>query len=169
MPEDILNADYWRGRLQGAHKDNLHHAIFRCSKEKWLKIEAKHREILASCINDSDSIFDAGCGWGRLLSLLPATWQGRYLGVDLSPDFVHLARAHYPDRAFVVADLRQVASLNCIDLNNKYDWAVLISIRPMMRRNLGNWEWLNVEREVRKVAKKLLYLEYDEHDQGSIE
>lgn len=161
MPEMIGDIRYWKQRLEQASE--LHHAIFRCPLETWRRIEAKHREILARVIQPRDSIFDAGCGWGRLLELMPATWDGRYLGVDLSPDFVHMAQLAYPTREFVVGDLRELA------IPDRFDWALLISMRPMVKRNLGDDVWAAMERQVRRVATKLLYLEYDHDADGSVE
>lgn len=162
MTEPVLDTSYWKERLERAPKDAPHHAVFRCSAELWRRIEEKHRQILTQEIKPGDSILDAGCGWGRLLDLLPR-WDGRYLGVDLSPDFVEKARWLHPTREFVVGDLRR------LDFPDTFQWAVLISIRPMMRRNLGEEEWSKMESELRRVAKRLLFLEYDDTDEGSVE
>jgi SAM-dependent methyltransferase len=158
--ENILDPQYWKERLEAASL--RHHAIFRCSEERWRKIEDKHRFILASRIGQWDSILDAGCAWGRLLTLMPSWWKGDYLGIDISPDFVDLGNQEHPDRKFVVGDLRQIP-LGPLT----FDWAVLISIRPMVKRNLGEGIWTLMETELRRVARQLLYLEYDETDQGS--
>lgn len=167
MSEAISDPRYWRRRLREAGQ--LHHAIFKCPLERWQRIEAKHREILKEKIGPNDSILDVGCGWGRLLTLLPETWRGYYLGLDLSPEFIELAKRHHPWRLFAVADIRQSYTYDVRTEFKLYDWAILISIRPMMKRHLGDEEWSKVEANVRKVAKQLLYLEYDENDEGSIE
>ena len=168
MPvEDILNPSYWQQRLLLAPTKARHHAIFRCPTEVWERIEAKHRQILAEHIQPNDSILDAGCGWGRLLTLLPETWRGRYNGVDISPDFIMLARHRYPRQSFAVWDLQKLSELSY--LQPPYDWAVMISMRPMIRRNLGEEVWTQIETEIRKLAKKLLYLEYDDKSDGFVE
>ena len=163
MTEPILDPSYWEQRLRTAAE--LHHSVFRCPLDRWLRIEAKHREILAKLIKPDDAILDAGCGYGRLLTLLPTDWRGPYLGVDLSPALIAKARELHPRRAlnhFVVADLLNLPGGN-------WDWAVLISVRPMVRRNCGDEVWAEMERELRRVARKLCYLEYDEADEGSVE
>jgi hypothetical protein len=38
-----------------------------------------------------------------------------------------------------------------------------------VRRNLGDEAWEAMERELRRVAKRLLYLEYDPDSEGSVE
>jgi cyclopropane fatty-acyl-phospholipid synthase-like methyltransferase len=171
MTEPILDPQYWKQRLDAAHE--LHHAIFRCDKARWERIEDKHRLLLAEHIRPGQSVLDCGCGWGRLLTLLPNEWchdlHSHYLGIDLSPDFINLALAQYGitrRRRFQVADL---LNLPVESKHWNYDWAVLISIRPMIRRNLGDEAWDKMEKNIRKVANRLLYLEYDELCNGFVE
>ena len=163
MPEPILDPRYWRKRLDTAGEE--HHAVFKCPLDRWRRIEEKHRRILATTILDHHSVLDAGCGWGRLLSLMPSTWDGTYVGVDLSTDFITKAAGRYPGRMFMVADLRQLP-LGVIQI---FDWAVLVSVRPMVKRNIGESQWDIMEKGLRAVANRLLYLEYDEDDEGSVE
>jgi hypothetical protein len=185
MPEPINDLDYWKQRLEAAPKGREHEAVFRCSKERWAAIEKKHRDILALHIKPFDSVLDCGCGWGRLLLMLPPNWHGLYLGVDLSPDFIHkalvetipLAQKIYNGQngmgnrpgAFQVSDLRDLSRNVFLPGRRKWDWAVMVSVRPMVKRNLGGAEWDKMEAEIRKCAEKLLYLEYDPDDEGSVE
>jgi cyclopropane fatty-acyl-phospholipid synthase-like methyltransferase len=164
MKEDILSPEYWRYRLRTSPEEVRHHAIFRCPLPHWREIEEAHRKILAEKIGPEDSILDAGCGWGRLLSLLPPWWRGAYLGVDLSPDFIALARKERPDRTFLVGDLRNLSGIG-----ERYDWAIAISIRPMMNRHLGEETWQTMRGQLRRAARKVLYLEYDATDPGHVE
>jgi SAM-dependent methyltransferase len=173
VPEPILDTNYWKIRLQEAPPGELHQAIFRCPKEKWDAIAERHRQILKEHIKPTDSILDTGCGWGRLLDLLPVEWQLKsidrmqYLGVDISPDFIALARERHSKtgRLFVVGDLRDLWKLT----DRQYDLAILISIRPMVIRNLGQPVWNEMESQIRKKVERLLYLEYDPQDKGSME
>jgi SAM-dependent methyltransferase len=164
MTEPILEPRYWHDRL--ASSQERHHSIFLCGKEQWYRIEKLHKEILAEYLHDYDSVLDAGCGYGRLLSMLSPRWNGRYLGIDISPDFIGLAKQDFPSREFMLGDLRQLDYLG----GKQFDWAVLISIRPMVIRNLGGEEWDKMHAELRRVAKRLLFLEYDEkHPMESLE
>lgn len=164
--ELIERPGYWAKRFRDAPKEAFHQAIFRCSSEQWRKIEDRHRLLLFRKISPDDSILDVGCGWGRLLDLLPAAWDGNYLGIDLCPDFVHLAREKFLERMFVIADFRDyLGHLH----DHQFDWAIMISIRPMIIRHLGNECWEAVERQLRRVCRRLLYLEYDPEDGGSEE
>ena len=158
--EDILSPGYWKERLEKAAVP--HHAIMKCSLEKWQAIEAKHREILKRVVQLDDRILDAGCAWGRLLALMPDHWRGAYHGVDLSPDFIELARKNHPERDFRVGSIMEPLDVPPCDL------AVLVSIRPMIVRNLGQEAWDMAEINLRPVAKRLLFLEYDERSEGEI-
>jgi SAM-dependent methyltransferase len=162
VSDSILDPLYWRNRLN--RSSERHHSIYRCPLELWRRIEEQHRRILGAHIKTWDSVLDCGCGYGRLLSLMPVTWRGLYWGVDLSPDFIEVAKRDWPGRVFMEASLTDLpATLP------HFDWAVLISIRPMVRRELGDDVWNHMEQEIRKHASRLLFLEYDVNDEGSIE
>jgi 2-polyprenyl-3-methyl-5-hydroxy-6-metoxy-1,4-benzoquinol methylase len=166
MTEDILNASYWKQRLETA--TDRHQAIFRCDLARWRRIEEKHRQILARTIGNIDSILDAGCGWGRLLDLMPKHWYGSYIGIDISPDFIDLARNTYPRRVFRQGDLANLAPSNSLHPTVKYDWAICISMRPMIRRNLGDDYWDTIQYNLLAFTNRILFLEYDEQDEGEI-
>jgi SAM-dependent methyltransferase len=189
LGEAILNPRYWRLRLRAAPEHSLHHAVFKCPLEHWQRIEEKHQRILEKWILPSDVLLDAGCGYGRLVELLPRVWEGWYVGIDLSPDLIQLAEERYgpqPGRnwrwpnmgprytrpgtltlsryRFAVGDLRRLATIP----DRMFDWAILVSIRPMVRRHLGDKEWEKMETELRRVARRLLFLEYDVDDPGEV-
>lgn len=172
-PEPIYDPDYWKRRLSKA-KHEIHKAVFITSGENWRNIEAKHREILNRVILPHDTILDCGCGWGRLLDLLPKTWRGEYFGVDLSPDFISMARNTYPNHDFYEGSMEVVLpriadTMNLSDPNaERFDWAVMISIRPMIVRNCGQQVWDNIEKQLRLMCHRLLYLEYDTNDNGEV-
>ncbi len=160
MSEPVFDKAYWAGRLAAAN--SLHHSVFLCGSMRWSAIEKKHREILARHVKPGESVLDAGCGYGRLSQMLPE--DVRYLGVDLSDEMVATARRMYPDEKFRVVDLRQPWR----DMGS-FDWAVMVSVRPMVIRNCGQLAWGEIEENLRSVARKLLYLEYDEEGEGSVE
>lgn len=166
VKEPVCDPAYWAGRLETAGQ--RHHAIFKCPLDRWQRIEARHRVILSLHVKENDSVMDAGCGYGRLLTLLPPTWRGRYWGVDVSPDFVALADKTYPDREFTVADLTHRYKPGRLPPVPEFDWCVLISIRPMLLRNCGVDKWERFRANCKAFAKKLLYLEYDEEDAGTV-
>lgn len=175
MTRPVDQTEFWRDRLLRAERmSERHRAVYECTLQQWQAIEEKHREILARCIGPRASILDVGCGWGRLPRLLPPTWEGLYIGIDSSPDFIALAREDWKNHDHrsrmlfyqcTIAEAHEWVDTSCA----KMDWAVMVSFRPMIRRELGGEAWDKMEGEIRKLAKKLLYLEYDCEDPGSVE
>ncbi len=167
MSRPIADLGFWKSRLERALGGStpLHHAVYICPTDQWERIEQKHRQLLAKYIGPNESVIDCGCGYGRLPNMMPAQWQSRYLGVDFSPELIDLARQRNPDRLFVICNLLDLGNV----IRQRFDWAVLTSIRPMVQRELGGDVWAAMEKQIRSVADKLLYLEYDESSDGFIE
>lgn len=163
MTEPILDPAYWRTRLKESNQE--HHAIFLCSIEHWKAVETTHRSVLQEVIRPEESVIDVGCGWGRLLSLMPGEWYGEYQGVDLSPDFIAMAEENYPSREFMCMDARKLTRKL---IPQKFDWAVLISMEHMFRTNLDSLAWIELRNVIKSVARKLLVLEYDPNERGQI-
>jgi ubiquinone/menaquinone biosynthesis C-methylase UbiE len=165
VTEAIFDPLYWRRRLAASRE--IHQSVFRCTYDRWWRIEQQQQRVLAKHIQPGDCILDAGCGYGRLLDLLPANWKGEYLGIDLSPDMIREATVRYGDRPrcfFAVGDLRELPTGA-----GPFDWAILVSVRPMVIRNAGAEAWADMERELQRVSRRRLYLEYDEIDGSSVE
>lgn len=163
MTEPTHDPTYWKGRMDAATEE--HHAVFLTNLAHWQRIEAKHCEILAKHVGQTDSVIDCACGWGRLLDLMP--WhRGKYVGVDLSPCFIERAKQRHRGYTFYQASLDDMHLF--ID-DNQLDWAVICSVRSMVRRNSGDAAWDRMETEIRRVAGRLLFLEYDERHEGSVE
>lgn len=56
-------------------------------------------------VHDRASILDVGCGFGDLYHYLASRYPRiHYLGIDINPSMIALARRKYPDAAFEVAD-----------------------------------------------------------------
>ena len=166
MSEPISVPGYWKHRLEDAiSKGLIHHAIFRCPYETWIAIEDRHTQLLVDYIRPTTSIIDIGCGWGRLLSLLPRKWRGRYMGVDLCQQFIDLARENFPEHHFHLQNVRALDEL--IHPDDKFDLAIMISFRPMVIRNLGEEVWNQMEEQIKRVSVNQLYLEYDVTDGGT--
>jgi SAM-dependent methyltransferase len=69
-------------------------------KNSWGEFEFA-RELLRT-----KSIFDAGCGNGRLVKWLRENeFKGEYLGVDVSRELIELAKQNFPKEKFEIRDL----------------------------------------------------------------
>jgi len=153
MGKPVNNLDFWKGRLQDAEKGYLHYSVYVANPALWAFIEKKHRETLNKYIAWDDKVLDAGCGYGRGSEFIP----GEYTGVDFSPDFILKAKQLYPGKSFIKADLAKLPFEDHL-----FDWAVCISIKAMIKNNLGQEVWMPMEQELKRVAKKVLILEYED-------
>lgn len=59
-------------------------------------------EIVKKYLERSDSILDVGCGQGDILRHISST---EYLGIDITPEMIQLARVKFPTHRFQVADI----------------------------------------------------------------
>lgn len=157
-PEDYRPVDdpeFWRKRLEWAQEHKVpYFSIWNCQYEQWQAMIKQHAGQLTKFINPDDRVLDAGCAYGRLVELMPHSWRGAYLGVDISPDFIEYARKLYPTRDFRVGDLRSLPTPE-----EPYDWAICVMVYDMIRHSLGADYWAEVEAELRRVAKQILILE----------
>ena len=154
--KDVTNPDYWRDRMYGAFASGERHRLmFNGSKDAFDAREATQREAI-KVIGARQSVIDVGCGYGRLLELLRLQgWQGRYVGYDVSPDLVEIARRWWPDHQFYVRDIVK----NPPPCSIRSHWAVAMWVRTMLIDNQmpETWEW--IERWMRTVADNLLVVD----------
>ena len=154
----IFDIQFWRERLEYAKKlGQLDQAIGR-GFEFEAKIDPAHQPIVEKEIKPDDKVLDIGCGYGRT-----AHWfkDEQYTGIDFVPEFIETAKELHPKKVFRVLDLRE--SLPFAD--KEFDWGVLISIKGMIIRERGQEEWDKIEKELIRVCKKVLVLEYGNNNQ----
>lgn len=152
MLQPVDKIDFWRDRIADAHhRGREHFSVFIAHQTLWDKITASHSAIIKRETAGLKTL-DAGCGYGRV-----SQWVDDYTGVDFSPDFIKLANAKYPGKRFMVGDLTALPFKD-----GEFDVAVCVSIRGMVVGNLGQRAWDIMEKEVKRVAKKVLVLEYEE-------
>lgn len=133
------------------------YAVYLANPDMWSDIELQQSQIIRrECAGLK--VLDAGCAYGRI-----SEWVENYTGVDISPDFIERARAKYPGKQFAVADLRTLPFAD-----KEFDIAVCVSIKDMVIDNLGGEVWDIMEKELHRVAKKILLIEYLEGDHFKI-
>lgn len=160
MGEPIFDPNYWSDRLARAvAREQAHLAVYEGPATKWNEGRARQEKILRGHVNRFTSVLDVGCGWGRLLGIMPQGWEGPYVGVDICPEFIEIARRAWPSHYFILHDFRR-----SYPFERTYDLAVCCSIKPMVIRNAGRAVWAEVEDNIRRVARKILLLGYDDLD-----
>ena len=158
MVEPVDDPAYWRARLEKCGGE-LHRAVFNGSIDQFSPLQQAHRLGLLR-LDPDHNLLDAGCGYGRLVDLLPDNYRGRYVGVDISPELITLARLLHPGKEFAVADLRRLPYGD-----GEFHVAVVCSVRPMVIRNLGLEQWNLMEREIRRVTRlEPIYLTFGSWD-----
>jgi SAM-dependent methyltransferase len=157
----IDKQEFWKRRLDSALASGaIHTSIYDVSYDTWCRIQTIHQAILPRLLQGyrNPRILDCGCGYGALLDILPR--EGfTYLGVDISPDLVSLARTRHPDRQFFQADLRHLSLAQ-----RSFDVAIARSVEGMVKDNLGVAEWRAMEKEILRVADRLILLNYSVPD-----
>jgi SAM-dependent methyltransferase len=150
----VSATDFWKERIARAERDGIeHYSVYLANPPLWESIITAHERIIRKETADL-SVLDAGCAYGRV-----SQWVDNYYGVDISPDFIDIARAKYPHKSFEVADLRALPFAD-----EQFDIAVVVSIREMIIGNLGGEVWDEMEKELKRVCKRVLVLEYVDPD-----
>lgn len=156
MSKPVNSLDFWKQRIKTALRP--HYSVYVSNEKLWKQIYEAHARTISEHIKQEDKVLDAGCGYGRMSVLF-----NNYKGVDFSPDFIELAKKNYPDKDFSVANLKALPFSD-----KEFDWAFCVSIKKMIIDNLGEQEWLDMEKELTRVAKKVLILEYETPDEFTI-
>jgi ubiquinone/menaquinone biosynthesis C-methylase UbiE len=155
MSKPVDKLEFWKDRIENAKKGREHYSVFISNESTWKDINEKHKDILDKEIKETDNVIDLGCAYGRSSEMV----KGKYTGVDFSPDFIEKAKSKYPDKKFLVANLKELPFKD-----KKFDIGFMVSIKAMIVSNLGNNEWEKIEKECKRVCKKLLILEYGQGD-----
>lgn len=144
----IEDLEFWKERIKTAKSEQ--HSVYLVNDGRWKVIEEEHKRVAQEFCKGK--VLDAGCGYGRA-----SEWFDDYLGIDFSPDFIEKAKGKYPSKQFTVANLKELPFKD-----GEFDWALCASIRGMIIGNLGKEEWDKMDKELKRVCKHILYLEYPE-------
>jgi ubiquinone/menaquinone biosynthesis C-methylase UbiE len=77
------------------------------------------RDYTLKLIESAASVLEVGSNHGQLIGALRSRgWAGAYVGVDITPAFLKVAKAAYPHEVFVLGDVRRLsqsdASVNTV-------------------------------------------------------
>ena len=151
MTQPVDKEWFWRRRLKLAkEQEHLHYSVFLATDSHWGRIYKIHANVLTKEIKPDESVLDLGCGYGRMAPLFV-----NYTGVDFSHEFIEEAKAMFPDKTFLCADLNKLPFKD-----KEFDVGFAISMKHMIVANLGEEKWKKMEDECKRVCKKVILLEY---------
>lgn len=156
LPVD--KSTFWKERIYDAliKNSSLHAAVYVTDPENWQRIQNETAGILQRYLSQNINILDIGCGYGALYGCIPSSYQVRYTGIDISEEFIDIAKKSYPSVEFLCGDIRKT------EFKDKtFDLVVARSIHDMICDNMGDGYWKEIENEVKRIGKSLLLIEYD--------
>lgn len=161
----VTDPGFWRRRIlwAAAAGKSISSVIWDTDPATWEAMNAETRRILKRHLQAGEKVLDVGCGFGGLVPLLPKGVH--YLGIDVSPELVEVARLRYPDFSFRVESARAFAASAA---PKSVSWAVCRSVRKMLIREEGEDYWGRVLADLVRTAHQVLILEYEELPSRSV-
>lgn len=148
----VSEIEFWKDRIVEAKAP--HHSVYVANEALWAYILSVHLKIIKKLFTEDDKVLDAACGYGRMAQYFKPK---NYVGVDFSPDFIEWAQKDNEGYDFVQADIKALPFKD-----KEFDWAFCISLKHMIRSYASHEDWDKMEAELRRVAKKVLILEYSD-------
>ena len=146
MSDLVENNSFWEDRIKNAERlGRLPLSVYCTSEKDWDYICQIHKKICDYYIKGS--VIDVACGYGRM-----SEWFQEYVGIDSSKSFIKKARKEYPFKRFEIEDVKDTRFYD-----KEFDWAVCCSIKGMIIREVGDVEWLLMEKEIKRIAKNVVH------------
>jgi len=155
MSFEVGSLDFWKDRINTAKgRGKIHHSIYELDDNLWAAVEYRHMTIIKKHVPEESKVLDIGCGYGRLSRYFNTS---KYEGVDFSEDFLSIAKESNPEHKYTQADLTKLPYDD-----NEFDWGVGVSIKWMIQREMGEDAWAPMQKELERVCKNLIFLEYSD-------
>lgn len=157
VKKPVSSPQFWRQRLTEVHRHerDLHKSIYDIDLHLWQQIQEHCRRELEA-LPVGSKLLDAGCGYGSLYEVCPKTVK--YTGVDNSDELVQLARQRNPEGMFYLMNLKSLDRF----VDRQFDITYCRSVKRMIIDNLGEREWEEVNAELHRVSKTVIYVEYED-------
>jgi len=157
--------EFWLRRIYDtlARGRDLHTIIYDTDYNTWQQIQNSTAGILDNLLSPGMKFLDAGCGYGAAYE----AWQQydslkdvEYVGLDLSPDLLEIAKIRVldierPSFTLILGDMRNIPFPD-----GHFDFVMCRSIKGMVQDNSGDEEWNLIWKELNRVARKILLIEY---------
>lgn len=163
---DILTARFWDTRhLSAAARREPHRASWDVSEEDWNAAREGHRRLLASLIRPRADgmpvrVLDYLCGCGDLRELMPSDVPVDYVGVTPSRyGWMHATRHEVDETRYEIVDPSALPFEG-----GSFDVAIARSVEGTVIEQSGQMAWRRVEREILRVANRLVLLTFGRPD-----
>ena len=155
MSQEVDSLDFWKDRIEKARvAGKIHHSIYELDDGIWGAVEFRHMTLSRLHIKPEHKVLDIACGYGRLSRYYDPS---NYMGVDFSNDFLDIAKELNPGHKYTQADIKDLPFED-----NEFDWGIGVSIKWMIQRELGEDVWGPMEKELRRVCKNIIFMEYSD-------
>ncbi|MBN2363924.1 class I SAM-dependent methyltransferase [candidate division WOR-3 bacterium] len=111
------------------------------------------RSNIVGLIPENSSVFDAGCGTGRLSLMLKKKKNCRVVGADLSLQMINFAKKLnvYSDVEFLHMDLENITVFG----ENHFDYSIMCQVIHELRPD----KQMNVLNEIKRISRKTIILD----------
>jgi len=155
MRRQVEDEEFWDDRIGVAKSRGfIHHSIYEAPPQLWQAMEERHKRIIIENVDTSKPVLDVACGYGRFAKYFDSN---SYTGVDFSKSFIELAEESNPDHKFVQSRIEELPFED-----HQFEWGFGVSIKAMIIREMGQDSWDAMEKELRRVCKNLIFLEYSD-------
>lgn len=154
----IDKPEFWKERIDTAVSP--HYSVYVVGEVEWKRINKLHEQAMDAHIDSAERVLDAGCAYGRWANKFP-----NYVGIDFSHDFIKRAMEQNRDRLFMVANLNDLSVFK----DGEFDWGIVVSIKRMVIDNLGEAAWEPMQREIARVCKHVMVLEYEDPENYEVD
>lgn len=151
--------EFWDARVIRvlALRQPYHVCSYDTSKDNWDRIQDHTARVLRKEVPPGSSLLDAGCGCGALLECVKGiAHEVKYTGVDYSRAMIGLGRLLHPRHRFVESDLRSLPFRD-----KQFEVCICRGVEGSVRSMVGNDAWNDCQREMLRVASRLLVINLD--------
>lgn len=153
MKRQVEDEKFWDDRITMAKgRGFIHHSVYEAPPQLWQAMEDRHKGIILEHV--TGPVLDIACGYGRFAKYFDTS---SYIGVDLSKSFIEIAEENNPGYKFVQSRIEDLPFED-----DQFEWGFGVSIKAMIVREMGQEPWDAMEKELRRVCKNLIFLEYSD-------
>lgn len=168
MTLPVSDPNFWTSRMFDtlARGRELHTIIYDIDPDTWMRIQKTTAGILQRHVPEGSKILDAGCGYGAIYDCFhyhDVLMTLDYTGVDIAPNLIRIGKEKNPAANLIVGDLK-----NLPFKESEFDFVICRSVADMLKNNQLGDDWEIITRELYRVGKAVILIEYTNMEDYSI-